>query len=78
MKVVAIILVTLMLFAVGCDKDDSSNDGPSYYIGNRQSSVYHRPDCSYLPASQNRVTLNSCGDAQAQGYTPCGHCKPCQ
>lgn len=46
------------------------------YIGNRNSKVFHREDCSGLPAQQNRVTFGSRADAVAAGYTPCGNCKP--
>lgn len=46
------------------------------YIGNLNSKVFHRPDCTGLPAEQNRVELGSRDAAIAAGYTPCGRCKP--
>lgn len=46
------------------------------YIGNKNSKVFHRPDCSYLPAGKNRVTFSTRSEAVDAGYTPCGSCKP--
>lgn len=48
----------------------------SYYIGNINSHVFHKPTCSYLPAPANQITFSARADAIAAGYTPCGHCKP--
>ena len=46
------------------------------YIGNKNSKVFHREDCSGLPAEQNRVSFDSRDSAVAEGYTPCGRCDP--
>lgn len=46
------------------------------YIGNTNSGVFHRPDCSGLPAEQNRITFGSREEAVNAGYTPCGRCRP--
>lgn len=46
------------------------------YVGNANSNVFHRSDCTGLPAEQNRVDLESREAAVAAGYTPCGRCKP--
>lgn len=46
------------------------------YIGNRNSQVFHRPSCTGLPAEQNRIYFENRADAVAEGYTPCGKCKP--
>lgn len=46
------------------------------YIGNLNSQVFHRKDCSGLPAEQNRVYFDSRDEAVAEGYKPCGRCEP--
>lgn len=46
------------------------------YIGNRNSHIYHRPDCSGLPAEQNQVYFEHRQAAEEAGYTPCSRCKP--
>lgn len=49
---------------------------PGGYIGNKNSQVFHRPDCSGLPAEHNRVSFDSREAAVAAGYKACGKCKP--
>lgn len=39
-------------------------------IGNRNSKIYHHPDCSQLPQPQNRVRLHSAQEAERAGYRP--------
>jgi competence protein ComEC len=46
------------------------------YIGNKNSKIFHLPDCKSLPKPQNRVNINSREEAISQGYSPCGNCKP--
>lgn len=48
--------------------------GEAFFIGNRNSKKLHLPDCSGLPAEQNRVEFFSYDEAVSQGYTPCGNC----
>ncbi len=50
--------------------------GETAYIGNSKSYKFHRPDCSGLPAEQNRVTFWTREGAAFAGYAPCGACKP--
>lgn len=45
-------------------------------IGNLNSHVFHRQNCSGLPAEKNRIVFDSRSEAEAAGYTPCGRCKP--
>ena len=45
-------------------------------IGNVNSHIYHRQDCSGLPAEKNRIMFSSRSEAEGAGYTPCGRCKP--
>lgn len=39
-------------------------------IGNRNSKVYHRPECGQLPQPQNRVRFRSAQEAERAGYRP--------
>lgn len=48
----------------------------SVYIGNRNSQVFHRENCSGLPAEKNQVYFDSREAALAAGYMPCGRCNP--
>lgn len=50
--------------------------GDTQYIGNKNSQVFHLPDCSGLPAEQNRVYFDSRDAAVDAGYRACGKCSP--
>ncbi len=55
-----------------------SDPTPAYYIGNRNSKVFHRPTCSSVKkmSASNKVTLSTRTEAISKGYTPCKNCKP--
>ena len=54
-----------------------SGGGPeAYYIGNRNSHIFHRPSCSSLPHAENRVYFDTRDQALAAGYQPCRRCNP--
>jgi len=46
------------------------------YIGNIKSEVFHRSDCNSLPSEKNRVYFADRDEAIAEGYSPCGFCRP--
>lgn len=50
--------------------------GPAafHYIGNRNTSVFHLPTCSTLPAGKNQVLFETYDEAIAAGYRPCSRC----
>lgn len=52
-------------------------DKPAY-IGNAGTMKFHKPDCGSAKdiSEQNRVEFFSRQEAAAQGYEPCGRCKP--
>ncbi len=57
--------------------NDTTNESSDVvYIGNIKSKSFHREDCSGLPMEKNRVYFTSKEEAQQQGYTQCGNCKP--
>lgn len=51
---------------------------PVLYVGSKNSTVYHRPDCSQASRIklENRVTFDTQDLARAAGRTPCKSCKP--
>ena len=66
------------LSAAKADRAVSEEEGGAdgRYIGNINSFKFHKPDCSSLPAEQNRVYFDSREEALEAGYEPCGSCRP--
>ena len=54
------------------------NETAPYYIGNKKTKVFHRPDCPFgLRTSPfNRIKFHSKWDAFYEGYHPCKRCQP--
>ncbi|MEG6615417.1 stalk domain-containing protein [Peptococcaceae bacterium 1198_IL3148] len=48
------------------------------FVGSAESDKYHEPGCRYAEkiTAENKVWFKDAADAQAQGYAPCGVCKP--
>ena len=46
------------------------------FIGNKNSKVYHKPDCASIfeMKEKNKVNFQSAKDAEKAGYSPCGSC----
>ncbi|MCP4580586.1 MAG: hypothetical protein GY839_03155 [candidate division Zixibacteria bacterium] len=66
--IILIMFFSLFLSCAG-DKPDPS---AKQYIGNINTKKFHKPDCSYLLARQNQVTLESRDQAIELGYSACG------
>ncbi|MBE6738378.1 MAG: MBL fold metallo-hydrolase [Ruminococcaceae bacterium] len=51
---------------------------PDEYIGNKNSKVFHLPECSGVSSmsEKNKVFLKNREDAISKGYSPCGSCNP--
>jgi competence protein ComEC len=47
-----------------------------FYIGNRNSKIYHLKTCSGLPKLENQVKLKTKEEAETGGFEPCKICKP--
>ena len=47
-----------------------------FYIGNKNSKIYHLTTCSGLPKLENQIKLSSKPEAENGGYKPCQICKP--
>ena len=73
-------LGTLSFHNNGDESVDRSlpRDTPLLLIGNKNSHVFHKPDCASLPAPENQILLQSWDDAVTSGYRPCNHCFPNQ
>lgn len=62
------------------DKKDKENykeyNGENWFIGNKNSKIYHKPSCRSLPKEENIVFLSSKSEAKSKRFKPCGTCKP--
>ena len=60
------------------DETLSSDTKEIVYVGNKNSHVFHLPDCGGVKTmnENNKVYFNSREDAVNNGYTPCGQCNP--
>ena len=47
---------------------------PQVFIGNKNSKVFHAPDCKNLPSEKNAVRFSAYREAIDAGFTPCGSC----
>jgi len=47
---------------------------PRVFIGNRNSLVFHAPDCDSLPSEKNRIEFSTYEEALEAGCIPCGGC----
>lgn len=50
----------------------------NYYLGNRRSHVFHRPDCSYgrTTGVRNRIRFETRNAALEEAFSPCRRCRP--
>lgn len=53
-------------------------DGEYTYVGNKNSMVFHDPDCSSVTqmSDKNKTYFDSRESAVSDGYSPCGSCQP--
>lgn len=58
------------------EPSDNPDTTPMQIIGNRNSQIYHRPECpSYMTTKpENRVMFNSAAEAEAAWYHRAGNC----
>jgi hypothetical protein len=52
--------------------------GNCRYVASAGSTKYHEPDCRFAQRikPENKICFGSKAEAEAQGYEPCGTCKP--
>lgn len=74
--------------AVNNDGDSSSSPASSgstgidqvngKYVASKSSTKYHYPSCGSAGniLKENQIWFSSADEAAAQGYSPCGRCKP--
>ena len=53
---------------------ENAEAAPQVFIGNRNSKVFHAPDCKNLPSEKNAVQFSAYQEAIDAGFTPCGSC----
>ena len=53
---------------------ENAEAAPQIFIGNRNSKVFHAPDCKNLPSEKNAVQFASYQEAIDAGFNPCGSC----
>ena len=53
---------------------ENAEAAPQIFIGNRNSKVFHAPDCKNLPSEKNAVQFSAYQEAIDAGFTPCGSC----
>jgi methylphosphotriester-DNA--protein-cysteine methyltransferase len=53
-------------------------DEPRRYVANRNSDIFHRPDCKWTRMIKpgNMITFDSVEEAVAQKFHPCRTCTP--
>lgn len=70
----------LGLWGLEIDEEKSTTypGGTNYYIGNRNSKIFHYPNCQWAKkiAPQNKVIFESREEAIKAGYRPCKVCRP--
>ena len=53
---------------------ENAEPAAQVFIGNKNSKVFHAPDCKNLPSEKNAVEFASYQEAVDAGYSPCGSC----
>lgn len=53
---------------------ENAEAAPQVFVGNRNSKVFHAPDCKNLPSEKNAVQFSAYQEAIDAGFTPCGSC----
>ena len=53
---------------------EQAEPAETLFLGNKNSRIFHSPDCANLPSEKNRVEFDSYQDALDAGFSPCGSC----
>ena len=53
---------------------ENAEAAPQVFIGNKNSKVFHAPDCKNLPSEKNAVQFSAYQEAIDAGFAPCGSC----
>ncbi len=59
-------------------KKPEKAENAQFYIGNKNSKVYHLPDCSGVSSmsEKNKIVFENKEEAVSNNFTPCGSCNP--
>lgn len=57
-------------------EEDKENIDAESYIGNKNSKIFHKEDCSSTVSEKNKIDLNTRKEAISKGFRPCKRCNP--
>lgn len=68
----------ILILPVKQQAEDKEKIIPKFYIGNKQSEIFHNPDCisAKSMSDENKVTFNSKEETLKAGFRPCKRCDP--
>lgn len=68
----------ILILPVKQQAEDKEKIIPKFYIGNKQSEIFHNPECSSAKrmSDKNKVLFNSREKALKAGFKPCKRCNP--
>ena len=69
---------SILILPVKQKVEDKEKASPKFYIGNKQSKIFHNPECSSVKMmnSENKVIFSSREEAINVGFKPCKRCDP--
>ena len=67
-----------LILPVKKHETDKEQKALKVYIGNKQSKIFHNPECSSARSisDENKVSFDSREEALNAGFRPCKRCKP--
>lgn len=76
-NIIILLTLTLLFSLCSCRQDGIREpfENPTYIL-NKNSLVYHDPDCKHLPDRENQIEIEYEDIEHNPEYRPCGHCKP--
>lgn len=76
MRKAFVLVLIFSLLIVSCEQSSQHIEKVPTYILNKNSLVYHDPDCKYLPDEKNQVEIEYADIKHHPKWRPCGHCNP--
>ena len=76
MRKAFLLVLIFALFIVSCEQSSNYIEKVPTYILNKNSLVYHDPDCKYLPDEKNQIKIEYADIEHHTKWRPCGHCNP--
>jgi len=68
----------VLILPIKQKEEDSKKATPKFYIGNKQSKIFHNPECSSAKkmSDENKVIFKTREEALNAGFKPCKRCNP--